>query len=63
MDGLAKLISSIEDISELSNVWSNKYPKLDNEYKKRVGLALIDFDYVAKRNDKNYIRIMVRKNT
>lgn len=31
--------------------------------KERVGLALIDFDYVTKRNDKDYIRIMVRKNT
>lgn len=62
-DELAKLISSIEDISELSKVWKNKYPKLDNEYKKRVGLALIDSGYVTKRNDKDYIRIMVRKNT
>ena len=62
-DELAKLISSIEDISELSNVWNNKYPKLDNEYKERVGLALIDSDYVTKRNDKDYIKIMVRKNT
>lgn len=61
-DELAKLISSIEDISELSKVWNNKYPKLDNEYKEKVGLALIDSDYVIKRNDKDYIRIMVRKN-
>lgn len=62
-DELAKLISSIEDISELSKVWKNKYPKLDNEYKERVGLALIDSGYVTKRDDKDYIRIMVRKNT
>ena len=62
-DELAKLISSVEDISELSKVWNNKYPKLDNEYKERVGLALIDSDYVTKRNGKDYIRIMVRKNT
>lgn len=62
-DELAKLISSIEDISELSTVWNNKYPKLDNGYKERVGLALIDSDYVTKRNNKDYIRIMARKNT
>lgn len=62
-DELATLISSIEDISELSKVWNNRYPKLDNEYKERVGLALIDSYYVTKRNDKDYIRIMERKNT
>lgn len=62
-DELAKLISSIEDISELSNVWNNKYPKLDNEYKERVGLALIDSDYVTKRKYKDCIGIMGRKNT
>lgn len=62
-DELAKLISSIEDISELSNVWNNKYPKLDNEYKERIGLALIDSDYVVRRNYKDYIGIMERKNS
>lgn len=62
-DELAKLISRIEDISGLANVWNNKYPKLDNEYKERIGLALIDSGYVIRRNDKDYIRIMGRRNT
>lgn len=62
-DELERLISSIEDISELSNVWNNKYPKLDNEYKERVGVALIESDYVFKRNDKDCIRIMARKSS
>ncbi len=55
---LAKLISSIDDISELSNVWNNKRPALNNEYKEKIGEALIEFGYVAKRKYGDLQRIM-----
>lgn len=55
---LSKLISSIDDISELSNVWNNKRPALNNEYKKKIGEALIEFGYVAKIKYGDLQRIM-----
>ena len=60
---LSKLISSIDDISELSNVWNNKRPALNNEYKKKIGEALIEFGYVAKIKYGDLQRIMeIKKN-
>lgn len=55
---LAKLISSIDEISELSNVWNNKRPVLNNEYKEKIGEILIEFGYVAKIKYGDLLRIM-----
>lgn len=52
-------ISSVKEISELSNVWENKYPLLDDSYKDKVGQALIEFGYVKPRKNKGYPRIML----
>lgn len=52
-------ISSVNEISELSNVWENKRPLLDNSYKDKVGQALIKFGYVKLRKNKDYPRIML----
>ena len=51
-------ISSVREISELSNVWEHRYPLLDNDYKNTVGQALIKFGYVKIRKTKDYPRIM-----
>ncbi|HEL0009239.1 TPA: hypothetical protein TUL06_000490 [Streptococcus equi subsp. zooepidemicus] len=55
-------ISSVKEISDLSNVWANKQPLLDNSYKEKVGQALINFDYVKLRKNKDYPRIMLLRN-
>ena len=57
IDELIKLISSVPSISELTGVWDNKRPALDNSYKEKVGEALINANYVYKRNDRDKIRI------
>lgn len=54
-------ISSVKEISELSNVWENKQPLLDNSYKAKVGQALIKFGYVKLRKNKDYPRIMLSR--
>lgn len=52
-------ISSVKEISDLSNVWKSKQPLLDNSYKAKVGQALIKFGYVKLRKNKDYPRIML----
>ena len=54
-------ISSVEEISDLSNVWKSKQPLLDNFYKDKVGQALIKFGYVKLRKNKDYPRIMLSR--
>ena len=54
-------ISSVKEISDLSNVWKSKQPLLDNSYKAKVGQALIKFGYVKLRKNKNYPRIMLSR--
>lgn len=54
-------ISSVKEISELSNVWENKQPLLDNSYKDKVGQALIKFGYVKLRKNKDQPRIMLSR--
>ena len=55
---LKEYIASVKEISDLSNVWENRYPLLDNDYKNTVGQALIKFEYCKLRNNKGYYRIM-----
>lgn len=54
-------ISSVKEISDLSNVWKSKQPLLDNYYKAKVGQALIKFGYVKLRKNKDYPRIMLSR--
>lgn len=58
---LKKYISLVDEISDLSTVWENKQPALDNEYKERVGEKLVDKEYVKIRNSKNVQRLMLNK--
>lgn len=58
VDLLEVYISSVTEISDLSDVWKHKYPLLDNDYKNTVGQALIKFGYVKLRKTKGYPRIM-----
>ncbi|WP_210384439.1 hypothetical protein [Facklamia sp. HMSC062C11] len=58
---LKQYISSIEDIAELSMVWNNKHPLLDNKYKEKIGQALIISGYVKSRKSKEGQRIMPTK--
>ena len=56
---LKNYISSVKEISDISNVWENRYPLLNNSYKEKVGQALIKFGYVKMRKNKDYPRIML----
>ncbi|MFR8064443.1 hypothetical protein B5E91_12655 [Thomasclavelia spiroformis] len=58
---IKEIISNIKIISKLAEVWDNKRPALDNSYKNKVGNALLDEGYVYKRNDKDWIRIVEKK--
>lgn len=56
---LKQYISSVSEIVDLSSVWDRKLPLLDNEYKERIGQALIKLGYVRPRNSKEGKRIML----
>jgi hypothetical protein len=56
---LKKYISLVDEISELSTVWENKQPALDNEYKEKVGNALVKNKHVKIRNSKDFPRLML----
>ena len=56
---LKKYISLVDEISELSTVWENKQPALDNEYKEKVGNALVKNRHVKIRNSKDFPRLML----
>lgn len=60
---LKEYISTVNEIAELSTVWSGKRPILDNSYKKLIGDELIEAGYVKRRADhKNgYFRIEMKK--
>ena len=60
-DLLEVYISSVTEISDLSDVWKHKYPLLDNDYKNTVGQALIKFGYAKLRKDKDYHKIMLSR--
>ena len=56
---LKKYISLVDEISELSTVWGNKQPALDNEYKEKVGNALVKNGHAKIRNSKDFPRLMI----
>lgn len=58
---LKQYISSVLEIVDLSSVWDRRQPLLDNEYKERIGQALIKSGYVKPREDKDGKRIMLPK--
>lgn len=58
---LKQYISSVLEIADLSSVWYRRQPLLDNEYKERVGQALINSGYVRPRKYKDGQRIMFSK--
>ena len=60
---LKEYISTVNEIAELSTVWSGKRPILNNSSKKQIGDELIEAGYVKRRADyKNgYIRIEMKK--
>ena len=61
VNALKQYISSVLEIADLSNVWDRRQPLLDNEYKERVGQALINSGYVRPRKDNDGQRIMLAK--
>lgn len=61
LNTLKQYISSVLEIANLSSVWDRKQPLLDNNYKERVGQALINSGYVRPRKDKKGQRIMLTK--
>ena len=54
---LRKYIETVEEISELAEVWNHKNPKLDNACKEKIGTALIKANYVKGINYKDYLEI------
>lgn len=58
---LKKYISLVGEISDLSDVWENKYPALDNVYKEQIGDILVENGYVKIRNSKDGQRLMLNK--
>ena len=58
---LKQYISLVLEIADLSSVWDRRQPLLDNEYKERIGQALIHSGYVRPRKDKDGKRIMLTK--
>lgn len=58
---LKQYISSVLEVADLSSVWDRRQPLLDNEYKERIGQALIKSGYVKPREDKDGKRIMLPK--
>lgn len=55
---LKQYISLVPEIADLSSVWDRRQPLLDNEYKERIGKALINSGYVRPRKYKDAQRIM-----
>lgn len=51
IESLKEYISSVEEISDISSVWNNSFPLLDNSYKEEIGNALIENEYVKLRKD------------
>lgn len=43
---IKELISQVEEIANLATVWESKRPTLENEEQKKVGLALIEENYL-----------------
>lgn len=58
---LEKLISNVDEISELADVWNNMRPLLDNNYKELVGNALIQHEYVGQWRNSDSRRIAYPK--
>ena len=58
---LKEYISLVDEISDLSTVWENKHPALDNLYKEQVGDILFKNEYVKIRNSKDVQRLMINK--
>ena len=57
IDILKQYLLSVDEISDLSDVWNDKRPKLDNYYKERVGKALVKSNYAKYYNDTKCQRI------
>lgn len=57
IDILKQYLLSVDEISDLSDVWNDKRPKLDNYYKERVGEALVKSNYAKYYNDTKCQRI------
>ena len=53
-------INKVNEIKELSTVWSRKYPLIDNRHKEKISQVLIDGGYIKERNGIER-RIMLNK--
>ena len=51
IENLKEYIFSVEEISDISSVWNNSFPLLDNSYKEEIGKTLIENEYVKLRKD------------
>lgn len=61
LEQLKKYISLVDEISDLSTVWENKHPALDNIYKEQIGDILFENGYVKIRNSKDVQRLMLNR--
>lgn len=63
VDVLKDFITLVPEIEDLSNVWNKKQPLLDNDFKEKIGEALLEEKYVKFKESKEGKRIMcVKKN-
>ena len=58
---LMEYIEAVPKISNISTVWQNKRPKIDNTYEEEIAEALINSRYVKKYGDKKVNRITLNK--
>lgn len=62
IDVLKRYMTLVQEIAALLDVWNNKYPALDNDYKEKIGNELKNSGYVRLRSGRPYFRIMPANN-
>ena len=58
---MKKYIETVEEISELAEVWDNKHPTLENDNEIKVGNKLLEKGIVRRYGKGNPIKIYIPK--